>query len=275
MRSAAQLRRARRPAVFRRASAWAEENTTATVPRVDASPDDPNIAETFAYVARLLLAERGVEQTLAKIAELAVQTIDRCDHAGTSLIEERQITTAGASDGVSAKVDAIQCETDQGPCLDAIRDHEVFQVDCLAEEQERWPSFAKRAVEETGVCSILAFRLFAEEGTMGALNLYSTRADAFDDEARDFGSVLAAHAAVALSHARREDQLEEAIKSRDVIGQAKGLLMARQGMSSEQAFEALRRASQRLNVKLREVAERVVTANNEAGTRMPPTGSQE
>ncbi len=256
-------------------SAWAEQKTTATVPQVDASPDDANIAETFAHVARLLLAEQGIERTLAKIAELAVQTIDRCDHAGTSLIEQRQITTAGASDGVSAKVDAIQRETDEGPCLDAMRDHEVFQVDCLAEEQERWPTFAKRAVEETGVCSILAFRLFADEDTMGALNLYSTRADAFDDEAREFGSVFAAHAAVALSHARREDQLEEAIKSRDVIGQAKGVLMAREGMSSEQAFETLRRASQRLNVKLRAVAETVVAANDEAGRRMPPVGPQE
>ncbi|MDP9019239.1 MAG: GAF and ANTAR domain-containing protein [Actinomycetota bacterium] len=241
---------------------------------MDGSPahDDPKIAETFAHVARLLVAEHGVERTLARIGELAVQTIDGCDHAGTALIQRRQVTTAGASDEVSAKVDAIQCETGQGPCLDAMRDHEVFQVDCLAEEQGRWPAFGKRAVDETGVCSILAFRLFAEEDTMGALNLYSRRADAFDDEARELGSVFAAHAAVALSHARKEDQLEEAMKSRDVIGQAKGLLMARQGMTSDQAFEALRRASQRLNIKLREVAERVVAANNEAGTHMPPLG---
>lgn len=232
---------------------------------------DPNVAATFGRVARLLLAEQGVERTLSKIGQLAVRTIDGCDHAGISLIEKRKVTTAGASDEVPVSVDAIQYETDQGPCLDAIRDHEVLQVDRMAEE-DRWPQFAKRAAEETGVSSMLSLRLFAEEDTMGALNLYSTKPDAFDDEARELGSIFAAHAAVALSSARKEQQLEEALQSRDVIGQAKGILMARKGMTPDQAFETLRTASQRLNVKLREVADRVVTKSGEAaGTDTPPS----
>jgi hypothetical protein len=107
------------------------------------------------------------------------------------------------------------------------------------------------------VQSILALRLFIEETTLGALNLYSRRDDAFDDEARAVGAVFAAHAAVALSTAQHEAQMDEALASRDLIGQAKGILMARERVTSDKAFEMLRDASQRLNVKLRDLAERV------------------
>jgi transcriptional regulator with GAF, ATPase, and Fis domain len=220
------------------------------------------VAETFADVARLLLVEDGLGPTLSKISKLAVETIEGCDHAGVSLVEHRKVSTAGASDDVPSQVDAIQYEADQGPCLDAIREHDVFWTDDLASEA-RWPEFAKRAAEETGVASMVAFRLFIEENTMGALNLFSKNRAAFDEEARDLGSVFAAHAAVAMSSARKEQQLEEAVRSRDVIGQAKGILMARQNMTSDQAFEALRRASQRLNLKLREIADQVVTSTDQ------------
>lgn len=223
---------------------------------------DSSIAETFAEVARLLLAEHGVDKTMTKVCELAVDTIDGCDHAGVSLIEGRKVTTVGANDEVSPAVDAVQYEVDDGPCLDAIREQEVLQVDQLADE-DRWPNFSKRAAEETGVASMLCVRLFADGDTMGALNLYSRSPDAFDEEARELASVFAAHAAVALSAARREEQFHEALSSRDVIGQAKGILMAREHITSDDAFNALRRASQRLNLKLREVAEGVLKAADE------------
>lgn len=154
----------------------------------------------------------------------------------------------------------IQYEVDQGPCLDAIRHLEVFECGRL-DREERWPAFSKRACAETGVTSMVAFRLFVDEDTMGALNLYSKAADAFDDESREIGAVFAAHAAVALASARKEEQLEAALSSRDVIGQAKGLLMAREDITSEEAFAVLRKASQRLNVKLRDIADGVVTGN--------------
>ena len=227
---------------------------------------DPTVAETFARVARLLIAEEGVEATLGKIGQLAVQTIDGCDHAGISLVEQRTVTTVGASDEVPGHVDRIQYEVEQGPCLDAIRQHQVFQSGRL-DEEHRWPAFSARACRETGVRSMLAFRLFVDEHTMGALNLYSRSPDAFDQESRDIGSVFAAHAAVALASARKEEHFEAALQSRDVIGQAKGLLMAREGIDSDQAFAVLRKASQRLNVKLRDIADRVVTSNEQGAPR--------
>jgi hypothetical protein len=112
---------------------------------------------------------------------------------------------------------------------------------------------------------MLAFRLFVEERTLGALNLYSRHEEAFDAEARAVGAVFATHAAVALSTAQHDAQMEQALAGRDLIGQAKGILMSREGVTADQALDMLREASQRLNMKLREVAERV----NDTG-EMPP-----
>ncbi len=106
---------------------------------------------------------------------------------------------------------------------------------------------------------------------MGALNLYSTKPGAFDDTDIALGSVFAAHAAVALSTALHDEQMEEALQSRDVIGQAKGILMAREGITADAAFDTLRRASQRLNVKLRDVADQV-THTGESPRSAPATG---
>lgn len=217
---------------------------------------DVELARTFADTARTLLAEESVQATLDKICALALDTIDGCDHAAVSVVEGRKVTTQASTDDVPCRVDAIQYELDAGPCLDAIREHEVFEVEDLAAD-DRWPDFSRRAVEETRIHSMLSIRLFAEEHTMGALNLYSEAPAAFDADARDVGSVFAAHAAVAMVDAREREQFEQALASRDVIGRAKGILMARQNLTDDEAFDLLRRASQRMNLKLRDVAARI------------------
>lgn len=232
---------------------------------MDAATRKTSSNQTFADIARALLAEHDVQQTLQKIVELAVETIDGCDHAGISFVQGKTFITPAATDDVPRAVDTIQYEADEGPCLDAIREHEVFQTGDLSRET-RWPRFAHRAQSETGVTSMLSFRLFVEADTLGALNLYSTSEDAFDETALSVGSVFAAHAAVGLSSAMHDEQMDEALASRDIIGQAKGIIMAREGVNADQAFDMLRRASQRLNVKLRRLAEDVA----EGGTQVPP-----
>jgi transcriptional regulator with GAF, ATPase, and Fis domain len=208
-------------------------------------------------MARALLAEDDVQHTLQKICDLAVETIDGCDHAGISFLKGRKVDTPAASDAVPRHVDRIQYEVGEGPCLDAIREHEVFETGDLGREH-RWPLFASRAQRETGITSMMCFRLFVEGDTLGALNLYSKAANAFGQESRTVGLVFAAHAAIALSSAIHDEQMEEALQSRDLIGQAKGILMAREGITADQAFDMLRRASQRLNVKLRDVAGSII-----------------
>lgn len=228
-------------------------------------PDE--LSDTFADVARSLRAERSVQATLGKIVELAVKTIDGCDYAGVSLVQGGKITTPASSDEIPAKYDAVQYETGEGPCLDAIREHDVFQTDDLSHET-RWPKFARRAAAESGVSSVLAFRLFIEENTLGALNLMSRSKAAFHEVDRAVGSIFAAHAAVALSAALQQQDLERAMETRDVIGQAKGILMARQHVTADEAFDMLRWASQQLNVKLRELAQQVADTGG-----VPPGGS--
>src|SRR4051794_38721476 len=130
-------------------------------------------AEAIAEVARQLQAEGSAQESLQTMVELAVSTIRGCDHAGVSIVErDDEIDTPAASDDVPRHVDALQYRSNEGPCLDAIRDHAVFQTDDLRAER-RWPNFSLRATRDTGVRSMLSFRLFVEQGTLGALNLYS------------------------------------------------------------------------------------------------------
>lgn len=233
----------------------------------DPEMKDPEmeLAEAFGEIARALLAQPDAQTTLDKIVNLAVETIDHCEHAGISMVQGRRVSSPASSDEVPAVLDCIQSEVDEGPCVDAIKDHEVFQTGRLSAEA-RWKRFAHRAHAESGIESILSFRLFAEEDTMGALNLYSSRPDAFDEHDVTVGAVFATHAAVAWSTSRAIQNLRSGMASRQLIGAATGLLMARQNITEEQAFDRLRRASQRLNVKIRSVAEQIVypTASSES-----------
>lgn len=237
----------------------------------DAGDEVVRVAELFADVARLLAEHHDLQSTLERMVKLAVERLEGCEFAGISLVEGRKITSPAASSDLPRTVDRIQSEVDEGPCLDAIREHEVFQTGNLARE-DRWPRFSTRANQETGITSILSLRLFVDENTLGALNLYSTRPDSFDEVDVALALVFAAHAAVAMSSARREEQLERKADSRDLIGQAKGMLMARSGMDDAEAFDLLRRASQRLNLRLVEVATRSSTdaaATTRRGARRP------
>lgn len=222
-----------------------------------ADAGDVELAQEFGAIARSLIAESDPGATLQRIVSLAVETIDGCEHAGISVIEGNTVTSPASSDEVPAIVDRIQSETGEGPCVDAIKNDEMFQTGRLSEEP-RWPAFTPRAVVESRIESVLSLRLFVQGSTMGSLNLYSTQPDAFDDRDVAVATVFAAHAAVAWSTSRTIENLRAGMVTRQLIGQAVGLLMVRQGMSDDDALDALRRASQRLNIKLRQVAEAVV-----------------
>jgi transcriptional regulator with GAF, ATPase, and Fis domain len=223
------------------------------------------LAETLAEVARVLMAEDDLDATLDRVCTAAVDTLEACEFAGISMIKGGRVASRATTNGVPRCVDDIQTETQQGPCVDAIYEHEVFLTGDLSTES-RWPEFSKRAHEETGIESILAFRLYAEEDTMGALNLYSTQLDAFDDHDVAVGAVFATHAAVAFGRAKLAGDLEAKAEGRDVIGVAKGLIMARSDVGEDEAFEMLRRASQRMNVKVREVASRMAKEGPTGGS---------
>jgi transcriptional regulator with GAF, ATPase, and Fis domain len=228
-----------------------------------AMPDDADdLAAKLAEMARVLLGERSVQATLDAIVAWAVQTIDGCDHAGILTVDRRgEVTTAAATDERIRQSDAVQGELREGPCYDALREGATFEIPDMARET-RWPRYAPRAVQ-LGIGSGFGFQLSTGGDALGALNLYAEQPHAFGERGRQVGTVFAAQASVAMAWARTEAQLRDAVASRQVIGEAIGILMERRRLTSAQAFDVLARASQRFNVKLREIAERVVRTGEE------------
>lgn len=218
------------------------------------------LARLFVGIARHLHAEDDPARAREQITLAAVATVPGCEHAAVSLVRRNgSITTDAATDELPALVDALQYETGQGPCLEALEHDRLYRSDDLAAET-RWPGFARPAAERTGVRSMLSYRLYLDDEVHGALNLYSRRPRAFDDHAVTVGAILAGHATLALSHSRDRQQrrhLSEALASNRDIGVAIGILMASRGLSRDQAFDVLRDTSQWLNTKLRDVAEEV------------------
>lgn len=221
---------------------------------------DRQLAGDFAVLARALQAEDTVHHTLDVMCKLAVHAVDGAEHAGITILSGRSYQTPATSDDIPLVVDRIQYETGQGPCVDAIRLQETLHSSDLSTEP-RWPAFTARLIAETGIRSMLAYRLFLQADTLGALNLYSTEVDAFPERGRRLGEIFAAHAAVALEAAREHDhiaRLQEALASNRRIGAAIGILMCRHTVTEAEAFDLLRRASQNTNRKLHELADEVV-----------------
>jgi hypothetical protein len=201
---------------------------------------------------------------LQRIVDLAVETIDGCEGAGLLLVSGGKILAGSWSDEAVHEIEQLEYEIGEGPCVDAILREPTFETD-LRDRAARWPTFVAQALA-VGFESILAFRLFSAEDTLGALNLYSRARGAFDEAARAFGGVYAAHAALALAGAQVHEHdvalvnsLHDALVARDVIGQAKGILMATRHIDADAAFALLRTTSQDLNIKLRVIAEEVAT----------------
>ena len=128
-----------------------------------------------------------------------------------------------------------------------------MRIDSIPEEH-RWPRFRRLAAEK-GLGSLLSFQLFVSDDNLGALNLYAGEPHAFDEESEAVGLVFASHAAVALAGARQEERLRTAMVSRDLIGQAKGILVERFRITGDQAFRVLVGVSSRTNRRLVDIAE--------------------
>jgi ANTAR domain/GAF domain len=133
----------------------------------------------------------------------------------------------------------------------------------MASEQ-RWPQFAQRAAD-LGAGSMLSFQLYVEGDNLGALNLYGRHPNAFDDESEQIGLLFASHAAVAFAGAQGMGHMREAVATRDLIGQAKGILMERYKVTGDQAFRMLLKVSNDNNLALRVVAENLASTGQLPG----------
>lgn len=231
----------------------------ATKLRLEAAPTT-GLASAFALIAENLYAAGSYDAVLLRIAQTAVSTVAGCRMASVTVSEAGTHRTAGATDVAASAVDQAQYDAQEGPCLDAVDtavDSPVVYAGSFPDE--RWPVLASRPAE-LGARSAASYRLTAA-GDAGSLNTYGHEQEAFSDEAQQIGLILASHASVAAEAARERDALEDvalnlhrALLTRDVIGQAKGILMERLKLTPDDAFDALRHASSRLNEKLHAVA---------------------
>ncbi|HEX4390656.1 MAG TPA: GAF and ANTAR domain-containing protein, partial [Mycobacterium sp.] len=179
-------------------------------------------------------------------------------YAGITVADRDGTVDSATSTGrYPALLDKIQQVHREGPCLSAAWEQHVIRVDDLTRD-ERWPAYSREAVEQTPIRSIVSYQLFKEHQTMGALNLYAEQPDVFDDEAVELGLIFATHTALAWKLVRREEQFRSALGSRDIIGQAKGMLMERFKIDAVQAFALLKRLSQNSNTPVAAVARRLI-----------------
>jgi GAF domain-containing protein len=216
-----------------------------------------DLALRMAELARATAVPRLVDEVLADVTATAKELIEGVDLAGVLLLGKADsFETVAQTSDLMFQLDELQIRYNEGPCYAAALDEIVVRTDDFREEP-RFPKFAP-AVVELGVRSALSFKLYTADRTAGALNLFGFEPNLWDSEAETIGMVLAGHAAAAILASREGDQLKSALSTRDRIGQAKGIIMERFGVDEVRAFAMLRELSQESNVKLIDVAQKVI-----------------
>ncbi|WP_420329856.1 ANTAR domain-containing protein [Mycolicibacterium aromaticivorans] len=188
-------------------------------------------------------------------------SVNGAQYAGITLIDEGGIRTLAATHDYPRLLDDVQRDVGQGPCLSAAWIQHIIRIDDLPEEM-RWPRYRDAVVAQTPIRSVLSIRLADRGKAISALNFYADAAGAFDDDSVEQGLIFASHTVLTWTALDREQRFQSALASRDVIGQAKGMLMERFDIDAVAAFELLRKLSQERNVKLVEIAQRLIDADH-------------
>jgi GAF domain-containing protein len=216
-----------------------------------------DLAIRMADMARTLARERTLDAVLAEVTAAAVELIPGVDTAGILLVKPRgSFESLAATSELPHQLDILQMTFDEGPCVQAAVADTIVRTDDFRTET-RWPQYSP-AVVDIGVLSGMSFKLYTGDRTAGALNLFGFQPRQWEADDESVGSVLAAHAAAAIIATQQEQQLQAALMTRDHIGQAKGIIMERFGVDGLRAFEMLRQLSQEENIKLVELAGRVI-----------------
>ena len=223
-----------------------------------------DVAQALRDVARSLEAEPDLQHVLEAIVASATDTVPGAEHAGVSLREGKLLQTVASTSDLTERINNIEHDLDEGPCLQALLDHRSYRIDDMSEDT-RWPRFAA-AAEAHGVRSMLGYKLFTSGRNLGTLDLYSSTRNAFDADSEVIGELFAAHAAIALTGSTQQAEFRRALSSRDTIGIAKGILMQRERLTDDQAFNLLVSTSQKANIKIHDLAVWLVDNVNNAAS---------
>ncbi|MCQ4118817.1 GAF and ANTAR domain-containing protein [Rhodococcus tibetensis] len=217
-------------------------------------------AASFAGLAELVYAGADFRDVRQALCDFAPLLVDGCSHASLMLREGDRFVTAAANDTVAARVDELERAENEGPCVDAIvEETPQWEPDLAAASQ--WPRLARRVLAETPVRGAAGFRLVVQRRKVGALNLFADTPGALTPASVEQGIMLASFAAVALTAAHEHleaETLRAGLTSNREIGKALGLMMAFHNISEEQALTILQTTSQDMNVKISELAQRII-----------------
>lgn len=227
------------------------------MPHPSAEDNTSAYASDLAEFARSLRdTRRSMPQTLHEILRTATAMIPGAVTGCITTVNKGERTVVASTDPRAEKLCRLQYEWGEGPIPTEVQHFDVVLAENLSDE-DRWPRFAATAVEE-GFESLAAFQLYSNADDIGALVLYSDEAGAFDPDAVTIGEALSAHAAIAMLSARDNEQFRTGLASRDIIGQAKGMIMERYDLDAVQAFDLLAKLSQQQNLPVHRVAEELV-----------------
>ncbi len=222
------------------------------------------IAAQVAQYAHISVGDDVIETMLTALTVGLVEAVAGARYATITLVEHGKVVSIAVTDPIAARIDELQAKHDVGPCLMAAWKQEHVVIDDYSTET-RWQLFTEDVIAQTPVRSSVSFQLYREGASMGALNIHADHPHAFDDAAIVAGSTFATQVALALHVGARQNQFDQALASRDVIGQAKGVVMQEYGVTADAAFEMLRRISQDSNTKLVDLAHRVVAGSSRPG----------
>ncbi len=204
--------------------------------------------------------EYDLDSTLDELTGQAAQLVPGAAYAAIAISRRPgEIHTLAATDRYPVVLDEIQRSFQEGPCVLAEPQSQMVRVDDLSTD-ERWPRYSLEAVAHTPIRAMMSFQLFAHRPS-AALNLYSEQAHAFGDDSVTLGLVFAGYTTLTWTMIRRERQFRRGLASRDVIGQAKGMLMERFHVDADTAFEWLRRRSQESNTPVVTLAQRLTDSD--------------
>jgi GAF domain-containing protein len=219
---------------------------------------DELVLRAMADLTRPIAEETPLDLTLAAVTGAAIRLIPGIDYADVMLLDKGTVESVAPTHPLVSDLDGLQLRLQEGPCVQAALHDEVVRCPDLAHD-ERWPQFARVAVN-AGVRSMLSFRLYTHRNGSGALNLLGRSPQSFGHEDLLVGAMLATHAATAVLATNKQRQFESALASRDLIGQAKGMLMERFNVGAVRAFEMMTTLSQETNTPLRLIAKRITEA---------------
>jgi transcriptional regulator with GAF, ATPase, and Fis domain len=227
------------------------------------SPEDP---VPVADLCAVVLSEHPLEELVGTVARLALSSLASADGASVVVCRDGRLVTSYPTDETVRRLEAVQQERGVGPTLDAIRAGSRIALPLDPSHRSRYPSFAEAAADRS-ITAVLALPLLTSARCTGALTLYSTSVRSFPEEQVARADAVAGRASVLLANAtdyaaaiRLNRSLRDALLTRELIGEAKGIIMANRGCSPEEAFEALRTHSQHENRKLHAIARELVAS---------------